>query len=78
MFGGFFSRKYKTAKRLAREIEILHKSALLNPVWYRQTYQDLRATPIDVARHYLEHGAQEGRNPDPLFDTKFYLQQIRM
>ncbi|RBP04637.1 hypothetical protein DFR50_13821 [Roseiarcus fermentans] len=53
---------------------ILRKSPLLDPVWYRQSYPDLRDTPTDVARHYLEHGAAEGRNPGPQFNTAFYLQ----
>lgn len=69
----FVARSSSIDKRLAEEIEILHKSPLFDPVWYRQTYFDLRDTPIDVARHYLEQGAAEGRNPHPLFDTKFYL-----
>ena len=56
-------------------IDVLRMSPLLDPVWYRQTYPDLRDAPIDVARHYLEHGAREGRNPHPLFDTRYYLQQ---
>jgi GT2 family glycosyltransferase/glycosyltransferase involved in cell wall biosynthesis len=68
-------RNSKAESRLAEEIELLHNSPLLDPVWYRQKYADLRNTPIDVARHYLEHGAREGRNPGPLFDTKFYLEQ---
>ena len=68
-------RNSKATKRLAEEIEILHKSPLVDPVWYRRTYCDVRDTPIDVARHYLEHGAAEGRNPHPLFDTNFYLEQ---
>lgn len=71
----FSSKTSKAARRLAEEIEILHNTPLLDPVWYRQTYEDLRSTPIDCARHYLEHGAAEGRNPHPLFDTKFYLAQ---
>jgi GT2 family glycosyltransferase/SAM-dependent methyltransferase len=75
MFRRVFSKAAKADRRLAQEIELLHKSPLLDPVWYRQTYPDLRAAPIDVARHYLEHGAREGRNPGPLFDTKFYLAQ---
>jgi GT2 family glycosyltransferase len=73
--GSFFSKTSKSDKRLSEEIEILHNSPLLDPVWYRQTYSDLRDTPVNVARHYLEHGAQEGRDPGPLFDTKFYLEQ---
>jgi glycosyltransferase involved in cell wall biosynthesis len=48
----------------------------VDPVWYRETYSDLRETPIDVAKHYLDHGAREGRNPSPLFDTYFYIGQI--
>jgi len=75
MFKSDFSRKFDPAKGVANEIEILRKSPLLDPVWYRQTHPDLRHTPIDVARHYLEHGAAEGRNPSPQFDTKFYLEQ---
>jgi O-antigen biosynthesis protein len=75
MFRRFSARKSKAAKRLAEGIELLHNSPLVDPVWYRQTYADLRDTPVDVARHYLEHGAAEGRNPGPLFDTKFYLKQ---
>lgn len=70
-----FSRKSKAAGRLAQDVELLHNSPLVDPVWYRQTYADLRDTPVDVARHYLEYGAREGRNPGPLFDTKFYLKQ---
>ncbi len=56
-------------------IDVLRMSPLLDPVWYRQTYPDLRDAPIDVARHYLERGAREGRNPHPLFDTNYYLEQ---
>ena len=61
------------ARRLDEDVALLRKSPLLDPVWYRKTYADLRDTPIDVARHYLEYGAREGRNPGPLFDTKLYL-----
>ena len=75
IFGMLPFRKIKAARRLAEEIELLHNSPLLDPVWYRQNYSDLGDSPIDVARHYLEHGAAVGRNPGPLFDTKFYLEQ---
>src|SRR5580658_6497414 len=75
IFGRYSLRNAKAARRLAEEVEILHKSPLLDPVWYRRTYPDLRDTPIDAARHYLEYGAREGRNPHPLFDSNFYLKQ---
>jgi len=62
-------------KAIGRSIKILRNSPLLDPIWYRQTYPDIGGMSIDVARHYLEHGAGEGRNPSPLFDTKFYLEE---
>jgi glycosyltransferase involved in cell wall biosynthesis len=46
---------------------------LLDPAWYRQSHPDLRETPVNVARHYLDYGAREGRNPSPHFHTTFYL-----
>src|SRR5271157_6037532 len=67
------SRAPQDVRRLEPNIELLRKSPLLDPVWYRQNSRDLRANPVDAARHYLEHGAAEGRNPHPLFDTKWYL-----
>ena len=62
IFERFSSRHFKSAKRVAEEVEILHNSALLDPIWYRQTYLDLRETPVDVARPlpriWRERGAQ--------------------
>jgi hypothetical protein len=75
VFEKLFPKNATAASRLAEEIELLHNSPLLDAVWYRQTYVDVRDTPIDVARHYVEHGAGEGRDPGPLFDTKFYLRR---
>jgi O-antigen biosynthesis protein len=75
MFRRFSSGKSEAGRRLAEQIELLRNSPLVDPIWYRQTYADLRDTPIDVARHYLEHGTAEGRNPGPLFGTNFYLEQ---
>ena len=74
-FSNLFGKSSAGERRLKEEIALLRRSPLLDPVWYRETYPDLGAAPIDVARHYLLHGAAEGRNPHPLFDTRFYLQQ---
>ena len=74
-FRGAFSAKSKPVEGLTEEIAILRASPLLDPVWYRMSNPDLRRAPIDAARHYLEHGALEGRDPGPQFDTKFYLEQ---
>jgi GT2 family glycosyltransferase len=54
-------------------LAILRATILFDPVWYRESHPDLRGTGIDAAKHYLESGAREGRNPHPLFDAKWYL-----
>ena len=70
-------KKYKRSKSLAvseADLKSLRESPFLDPVWYRETYEDLRDHPLDVALHYLQFGAAEGRDPGPQFDTRFYLE----
>lgn len=43
--------------------------------WYVQRYPDVRAARIDPWQHYLQHGAAEGRDPGPNFNTAHYLAQ---
>jgi GT2 family glycosyltransferase len=64
------ARRGRTAKA---PLDVLRSTILFDPVWYRESHPDLRGTGIDAVKHYLEHGAREGRNPHPLFDTKWYL-----
>ena len=56
---------------LARMIEA---SGLFDAAYYRAQNPDVAATGADPAEHYLRHGAAEGRDPHPLFSTRFYLQ----
>ena len=72
--GDFFQR-LKPGCKAGSPLDVLRASPLFDPAWYRETHADLRGKPVDAAKHYLEHGAAEGRNPSPLFDTKWYLQQ---
>ena len=55
------------------ERELLRASDLFDAAWYRQRYQDVAASGIDPVDHYLEHGAGEGRDPGPRFNTSAYL-----
>lgn len=57
----------------AWQIRAIRASGLLDPDWYRAAYPDVAATGADPARHYLIHGAGEGRDPGPGFDTAHYL-----
>ncbi len=40
--------------------------------FYLRTNPDVAAAGIDPVRHYLKHGAAEGRQPHPLFDPAHY------
>jgi hypothetical protein len=47
--------------------------ALFDRDFYLRKYPDVAAAGVNPLRHYLEHGAGEGRKPHPLFDHDFYL-----
>jgi tetratricopeptide (TPR) repeat protein len=53
-----------------RQLAAIRASALFDPDWYRARNDDLGAA--DPARHYLVHGAAEGRAPGPGFDGRRY------
>lgn len=71
ILGKIVPRRGAGARRLDQDVALLRKSPLVDPVWYRRTYTDLSAAPLDVARHYLEFGAKEWRNPSENFNTRF-------
>jgi hypothetical protein len=41
--------------------------------WYLDRYPDVRAAEVDPLSHFLKWGAREGRDPNPLFWSSFYL-----
>jgi hypothetical protein len=59
---------------LRRHIELLTASELFDGNWYLAAYPDVAASGIEPARHYLRHGADEGRDPGPRFSTSKYLE----
>lgn len=75
-------RRLVRALRLLRDRARLWRSALFDPLWYLDSYPDLhgatrfgRPWAADPAWHYLAHGADEGRDPGPLFSTSGYRLQ---
>ena len=48
---------------------------LFDAAFYRANNPDVVAEGIDPWRHFLKHGAHEGRDPNPVFDTDWYLAQ---
>lgn len=53
--------------RLSRRA--LLKSGFFDAGWYLAAYPEVQAAGLDPARHYLTHGAAEGRDPGPGFST---------
>ena len=45
------------------------------PTNFEANTRRIDSTKIDSLRHYVEFGAQEGRDPSPLFDIQYYLEQ---
>jgi glycosyltransferase involved in cell wall biosynthesis len=46
-----------------------------DPEWYLAAHADLRErTVLDPFDHYAEHGLFEGRDPNPFFSNRYYLQ----
>ena len=58
--------------RVTEEINLITASELFDPVWYKTTYPDIGNQ--DPARHFVENGTYELRNPSAGFDTlKYHL-----
>lgn len=53
--------------------KIIQRSGLFDAEYYLFTYTDVRKADIDPIKHYIKHGAKEGRNPNSEFETSFYL-----
>ncbi len=60
---------------LRRERERARRRGVFDPDFYLAKYPDVAAAAVDPLRHYVEHGALEGRKPHRLFDPEFYFRQ---
>lgn len=56
-----------------RDLIELAASGLVDAAWYGQAYSD--PPEIDPVAHFLDHGAREGRLPNPYFATEWYPRQ---
>ncbi|MDQ6796966.1 MAG: glycosyltransferase, partial [Actinomycetota bacterium] len=53
--------------------ERVRSAGVFDVGWYRFAYPDLATTTIDPMWHYAHVGADQGRDPNPLFATAWYL-----
>lgn len=61
--------------RLRRQIALLKRSGMLDPDWYLSHYADVASAGYDPYRHYVEHGAREGREPNGRFAMQEYEEE---
>lgn len=68
----------RSARRYKQDLEderLLGESGLFDTDWYLRQYPDVAEAGENAVRHYLLHGAIEGRDPNAIFDTDWYLEQ---
>lgn len=58
------------------EIEVIRGSGLFLEDWYLREYGKLGGEYTDPVAHYYFVGWKEGKNPNPYFDSAWYLEQI--
>lgn len=66
-------RLFNTDKEMKKDIALLYTSNLFDAKWYLECYDDVVASGLDPAVHYLKFGFKEGRQPGPNFDGNWYL-----
>jgi glycosyltransferase involved in cell wall biosynthesis len=59
--------------RHGREADALDPNLYFSSSWYNSIHADVHAAGMHPLRHYIDHGAAEGRSTGPLFDGAFYL-----
>lgn len=68
-------KKWRRGQQKKKNLAVIENSPLFDGAWYLKTYPDVEKTGLPAAKHYLQFGGQEGRNPSASFDSAFYLEQ---
>jgi glycosyltransferase involved in cell wall biosynthesis len=63
----------KISSDKSQERRLIIASGLFDKKWYLSQYPDVKKSKVDPALHYLLHGALEGRDPSPHFETVWYM-----
>jgi hypothetical protein len=58
---------------LSKHYRIVQASGLFDEAFYRRKYSAYFDNNMDPLQHYLAEGSKAGFNPNPLFDTRWYL-----
>jgi len=61
-----------SSSRQSKQYRLIKQSDLFDAAWYLTKNADVASSGMDPVRHYLVHGAREGRDPGPFFNAKAY------
>lgn len=61
----------------AKDIEFLRGTRLFDADFYLDSNPDIREAGVDPLDHYVRHGADEGRWPNPWFDSRGYATRFQ-
>lgn len=53
--------RFKKERELRRRATLISKSGMFDAAWYASRYKDVAEAGVDPVRHFVEHGAKEGR-----------------
>lgn len=70
----FNKKKLKNKWKQLKSIYVIKKSGKFDFTYYYKTYPDVKESKLNGIIHYVERGAQEGRNPRKDFITTVYLE----
>ena len=59
--------------RRHRHMRLIARSGAFDRTWYLGRYADVARAGIDPLTHWVVSGCREGRFPNPVFDTAWYL-----
>ncbi|WP_318472314.1 rhamnosyltransferase WsaF family glycosyltransferase [Photobacterium leiognathi] len=61
-----------------RTIDKLKRSGLIDSEWYLSHYSDLTGSNVCPVEHYYLFGWKEGRNPNIIFDTNWFIEHYKL
>lgn len=67
--GSGFMRFLPGRLRIRYQIQQLRKSGIFDPEWYVGYYEDIAKAGVDPYRHFIVHGAAEGRSPNAKWES---------
>ncbi len=66
---------FKEKRKINDNKDLIINSGLFDAEWYKKEYENIDFTVKDPVDHYLETGSSEGKNPNPNFDGRWYLEK---